>query len=170
MAREVVLIQCDGGVQGRNDGFRTIGVGAVLTGAVTAALSGPVGRGSNNDAEYQALIYALRLLLGLVDPLAIAVEVRTDSELMARQVSGVYQANGRMAGYRDRALGLLRRFGEFRIIHVRREFNTVADSLAGACLTKRNSHGRILGSLDPAGPRGADRRRGETGRKDGRNP
>ena len=57
-------------------------------GAVVAELYGYLGRASNNVAEYQALIHALKYAL---DHGATAVKVFSDSELVVRQISGQYR-------------------------------------------------------------------------------
>ena len=52
-------------------------------------------------------------------------------QLLVRQFSGEYRVRDeKLQVLYQRATGLLRQFGSYRIVHVRREFNQVADRLA----------------------------------------
>lgn len=86
------------------------------------------GRTTNNVAEYRALIRGLReaLLRG-----ADRVEVRTDSELMARQIAGRYRVTSpQILPLYEEASSLLARFAAAKVVHVPREQNALADRLA----------------------------------------
>jgi len=93
-----------------------------------------IGETTNNVAEYTALIYALQEALheGCTD-----VTVKTDSELLVRQLSGRYKV-------RDPWLRLLhglvlhaaRGFVSWRVEHVPRTQNRLADRLAGQAARK----------------------------------
>jgi ribonuclease HI len=71
---------------------------------------------TNNEAEYEALIAALRDLIGRIEkagrqPGEFSLEVRGDSTLVIRQLQGQWRAKEpRMRERRDRCLELLRRF------------------------------------------------------------
>ena len=81
-----LIVEADGGSRG-NPG--TAGAGALVrhpAGHVLAARAVPLGRASNNVAEYSGLIAGLELVRDL-DPHA-AVEVRMDSKLVVEQMSG----------------------------------------------------------------------------------
>ena len=91
-----------------------------------------LGVATNNVAEYKGLVAGLgkALELGVQD-----LEVRMDSELVVRQMTGVYRV--RNAGLKplfDEAGRLARRFRSFQIVHVRRELNTRADACANKAL------------------------------------
>ena len=81
---------------------------------------------TNNEAEYRALIAgladALNWLAGhQLDPARETIEVRGDSQLVIRQLQGTWKAREpRLAALRDRALGLLRRFGRHLLRQVPR--------------------------------------------------
>ena len=83
-----VVVEADGGSRG-NPGLAAWGV-AVLAedGTVLEGHAGVLGRATNNVAEYQGLLEALRLAVARG---ASAVEIRADSELIVRQVRGVYR-------------------------------------------------------------------------------
>ena len=81
------------------------------------------GQGTNNDAEYKALIAGLRGLqsvLALADrrPADVALEVRGDSRLVLEQLRGTWKVkNPRLAELHREARGLLDLFGEVRLAH-----------------------------------------------------
>jgi ribonuclease HI len=106
-------------------------------GAVVAELYGYLGRASNNVAEYQALIHALKYAL---DRGARRVKVFSDSELVVRQISGQYRVkHPDMIPLHGKARGLLSRFEEASLSHVRREQNKDADRLANQALDEKAS-------------------------------
>jgi ribonuclease HI len=91
-----------------------------------------LGVATNNVAEYKGLIEGMRraLEIGVQD-----IEVRMDSELAVRQMTGIYKV--RNAGLKplfEEARVLSRRFRRFGIAHVRREFNARADACANRAL------------------------------------
>ena len=106
-------------------------------GAEVAELYGYLGRASNTVAEYQALIHALKYAL---DRGATQVRVFSDSELVVRQISGQYRVkHADMIPLHGKAKGLLSRFEEARVSHVRREQNKDADRLANKALDEKAS-------------------------------
>ena len=126
----------DGGARG-NPG--PAGVGVVLVddadGEVLHERGRFLGRATNNVAEYQALLTALETAAELG---ADALTVRSDSELLVRQMTGQYRV--RNAGLRPlwaRAGELAGGFQTFRIEHVRREKNAHADRLANQAMNLR---------------------------------
>ena len=129
-ARDMKLIlHCDGASRG-NPGPAGIGVALYRDGETepVAALGESIGRTTNNVAEYAALLRGLReaLLKG-----ASEIEVRTDSELMARQVQGRYKVNSPdLLPLFQEARLLLTKFDRATITHVLRGKNALADKLA----------------------------------------
>jgi ribonuclease HI len=106
-------------------------------GAVVAELYGYLGRASNNVAEYQALLHALKYAL---DRGATRVKVFSDSELVVRQISGQYRVkHPDMIPLHGKARALLSRFAEASVSHVRREQNKDADRLANQALDEKAS-------------------------------
>lgn len=122
------VVQTDGAALG-NPG--PAGAGAVVLsaeGAVLAELSVPLGRATNNVAEYEAVICGLQeaLALGFRE-----VELRSDSELLCRQIAGTYRVRTpHLAPLLAHVKRLLARFERSRVMHVRREANAAADRLA----------------------------------------
>jgi ribonuclease HI len=87
-----------------------------------------IGKTTNNVAEYRALLRGLRE--ALLDG-ADEIEIRTDSELMARQLTGRYRvAAPQIQPLHAEALALVARFDKAAIRHVPREQNALADRLA----------------------------------------
>ena len=102
-----------------------------------AELYGYLGRASNNVAEYQALIHALRYALAQG---ASEVDVFSDSELVVRQIGGQYRVkHPDMLPLHSQARGLLARFERARVSHVRRAQNKDADRLANRALDEKAS-------------------------------
>ncbi|MEK7622172.1 MAG: ribonuclease HI family protein [Patescibacteria group bacterium] len=88
------IIYTDGGSRG-NPGVA--GAGAVVTdeaGKVLREANRALGPMTNNEAEYQAVILGLetiKKLLGKDQVKNLEIEIRLDSELVARQLMGKYQ-------------------------------------------------------------------------------
>ena len=126
-------IRTDGASRG-NPGPAAIGVVVEgQDGSVLAEVSLCIGRTTNNVAEYRALIAGLDRALELG---ATAVTVVTDSELMMRQVRGIYAVKSpALAPLLQQVRGLQRRFQDgFTIEHTPRGGNARADALANRAL------------------------------------
>ena len=117
----------DGACSG-NPGPAGIGVVIKHGGAVIREISKPIGQGTNNIAEYTALIYALQEALILK---AEEVIVKSDSELMCQQVAGLYKVkHEHIKPLFEQVKHLSMGFKHFRLEHVRREQNVEADKLS----------------------------------------
>ena len=129
-----LIAHTDGGARG-NPG--PAGYGIVVhdsRGNKVAALSQYLGRQTNNFAEYQALIAALEYA---VKHESKALKVISDSELMVRQIKGIYRV--KEATLRDlhaRAKELISQLDWFEIEHVLRGHNREADELANSAMDK----------------------------------
>lgn len=132
-----LLIHIDGASRG-NPGEAGFGVFVETeAGSLVAELYGYLGRATNNVAEYQALLHALKYALGRG---VRRVEILSDSELVVRQVEGTYRVkHPDMVGLHKEALRLISRFEEAKVRHVRREKNRDADRLANQALDTRAS-------------------------------
>jgi ribonuclease HI len=101
-------------------------------GTVLAARGEAIGVATNNVAEYRALVAGLEkaLELGLDE-----VEVVSDSELLVKQMTGVYKVkNPALVDLSLEAARLARRLGRVDYRAVRREQNTLADGLVNEAL------------------------------------
>jgi ribonuclease HI len=91
-----------------------------------------LGETTNNVAEYSALVVALERALALG---ATRLEVRSDSELLVRQMTGAYRVkHPGLKPLFERAQALARRIGDVVYVHVRREANREADRLANLAI------------------------------------
>ena len=91
-----------------------------------------LGEATNNVAEYSALILALERAIELG---ASELEVRSDSELMVRQMTGRYRVkNEGLKPLFERARTLAGKLERVAYVHVRREANREADRLANQAI------------------------------------
>jgi len=129
------VLHTDGAARG-NPGPAAIGAVLFAPGRLepVAVVSEAIGRATNNEAEYRAL------LAGLAAALEAGVThlvVRLDSELLVRQATGRYRVKAPGLKPLFRELGaLLRRFTSVVFEHVPRERNALADDLANAALDR----------------------------------
>jgi ribonuclease HI len=134
---EALELHIDGASRG-NPGEAGFGIHvAGEDGRTLAELYGYLGRATNNVAEYQALLHGLRYALARG---ARRVRVFSDSELVVRQMDGRYKVkHPDMLALHRQARGLLSRFEQASISHVRREQNRQADRLANQALDEKAS-------------------------------
>jgi len=133
---------CDGGSRG-NPG--PAGYGAVVEnplGAVVAQLSEFLGKQTNNYAEYQGLLAVLKWALANGTKRLCVV---SDSELMVRQMKGIYKVkNPGLLVLWNEAQQMARKLEDFEIRHTLRGGNKEADRLANEAMDrgKQGSGGR----------------------------
>ena len=140
--KEKIIIYTDGGSRG-NPGLA--GIGAVimgLDGKVLKEVSKYLGKQTNNFAEYEAVVEGLKALKKILGQKTkdFDIEIKMDSQLVARQLSGEYQI-------KEETL-----FGQFIKIHnmqvkdfpnitftyIPREQNKHADALANKAMDKES--------------------------------
>jgi ribonuclease HI len=121
----------DGGSRG-NPGPAAVGWVIVTGDGIVAEGGHTIGRATNNQAEYEALIRALRVAR---DYGFDEVDVRGDSELIVKQVRGEWNANDPdLREHRVTVRELLTAFEDWSLEHVPREINERADELANDAL------------------------------------
>jgi ribonuclease HI len=134
-----LVAHSDGGARG-NPG--PAGYGVVLkdeSGRKIAALSEYLGHQTNNFAEYQGLIAALEYA---VQHGPKALKVMSDSELLVRQIKGIYKVkNAVLQDLHGRAKELIAQLDWFSIGHALREHNQEADRLANDAMDKGMGRG-----------------------------
>ncbi len=127
-----VVIHTDGAAE-PNPGPAAIG--ATIKderGRLIASMSRPIGRATNNQAEYRAIIAALEKALALG---ARQVELNSDSELVVRQIKGQYRVRKEaLRPLYQRVKQLQSRLEGFTVRHIPRQQNREADKLANAAL------------------------------------
>ena len=125
-----LIIHADGASRG-NPGQAAIG--ATIKdgeGRLLASLSRPIGRATNNQAEYRAVIAALKEAVKLG---AGEADIYLDSELVVKQINGSYRVrNAALKPLYLEVKGLAASFKGFRISHIPRRQNAEADGLANA--------------------------------------
>ena len=126
---EPAAVYIDGASRG-NPGPSGVGVAFVDgQGKLVHALHKYLGETTNNVAEYLALIYALQEAQRQGWR---RLTVKTDSELLARQINGQYKVRDRtLRLFHDLARHAMQGFQQLSIEHVGREQNREADRLAG---------------------------------------
>lgn len=121
----------DGGARG-NPGPAGIGWVIVTSEGIVAEGSERIGRATNNQAEYEALVAALEAAR---DYGYDEVHVRGDSELIVKQVRGEYDANDpTLREKRATVHELLSAFDAWTLEHVPRAVNERADDLANEAM------------------------------------
>jgi len=128
-----VLIYTDGAARG-NPG--PAGAGAILRdaadGTVLAEIAEPLGHATNNVAEWTAVRLALEEALRLG---ATHVDLRMDSELVARQISGIYRVkHPDLKPIHTAVMDMLRQLDGYTVGHVPRALNKDADRLSNVAI------------------------------------
>jgi len=128
-----LVIHTDGAARG-NPG--PAGAGAVLRnaadGSLVAEIATFLGVRTNNYAEWTAVALALEeaLLQG-----ATHVDLRMDSQLVARQITGQYRVkHPDLKPIHAQVMSLLSRFAGYSVGHVPRELNKEADRLSNVAI------------------------------------
>ena len=131
MAKKVV-IHTDGAAE-PNPGPAAIG--ATIKderGRLIASISRPIGRATNNQAEYRAVIAALEKAIGLG---ARQVTLNSDSELVVKQIQGSYRVKkAALKPLYRRVKELQSLLERLTVSHIPREPNTEADRPANQAL------------------------------------
>lgn len=149
-----LLANIDGGARG-NPGPAGYGVFIVrIPGAAAAAppqdapfaeLYGYLGHATNNTAEYAALLALLEHVVPLTPS---ALTIRSDSELLIRQMKGEYRVkDAKLQVLHAAARRLLIGLRQVKLEHVPREQNRSADSLANRAMDLRESSGPLPAAL-----------------------
>jgi ribonuclease HI len=94
-----------------------------------------LGNQTNNFAEYTAVLRALMLAHECG---AKRVLLKSDSELMVKQMTGIYKVKSPVIQPLHRqCVDLMKKFELVKFEHVRREYNTDADRIANEALDRR---------------------------------
>lgn len=133
MTPKKLIIYTDGASSG-NPGPASIGV--VIKdgqGRVISRISRRIGHATNNQAEYRAVIAALEEASRLG---AGEVEIRSDSELVVKQLKGRYRVKkATLRPLYQKVVQLTGSLEAFTITHIPREQNAQADRLAHLALS-----------------------------------
>ena len=140
MAKEKLIVYTDGGSRG-NPGPAAIGV--VIrdaTGNLIKEYGEKLGTKTNNEAEYEAVIFALKKikqLFGKEKTAKMEINFKMDSEFVMKQLNGEYKIEEeRMQPLFIAVWNLKLEFGKVTFSHVPREKNKEADRLVNAALDR----------------------------------
>lgn len=88
-----------------------------------------LGKKTNNEAEYLALLIGIMLLKKEINP-GEGVTIISDSQLLIRQLDGTYKV--KKPELQQLHAAIFRELGPIKALfnHVEREYNTIADALA----------------------------------------
>lgn len=134
-----LIINTDGGARG-NPGPAGIGVAIYdINEKLIASHKQYIGEATNNVAEYRALILALteagKLTADSNQQTAISLDIRMDSELIVRQMTGQYKIKEpALQKLAAEVIKLKNNFGRVSFHHVRREYNKLADKLVNEAI------------------------------------
>jgi ribonuclease HI len=127
-----LVVHVDGGSRGNPGPAAAASVLSTPGGEILDEASELLGTTTNNVAEYRALLLGLARASALG---ATEVEVVNDSELIAKQVQGLYKVkHAAMRPLHSEALTALRAFATWKIRTVPRAQNADADALVNAAL------------------------------------
>ncbi len=133
-----IVIYTDGGSRG-NPGPAAIGI--ILTdekGKMIKEYAERIGRATNNEAEYEAVIFALqkaKLLFGKRKIKTMDIEVKMDSEFVSKQLNGKYKILDRKIEQLFlKTWNLKVGLGKVKFTHISRNKNIEADKLVNQAL------------------------------------
>lgn len=136
---EKIIVYTDGGSRG-NPGSAGLGVYIETLGKSYGEF---LGKKTNNEAEYAAIIFALKkikALLGKTKAKQTEIECRMDSELACKQLNHIYKIEN--PGLQPLFLEVWNSMLDFKsvsFVHVRREENAKADALANEAMDRGGS-------------------------------
>jgi len=118
---------------------KTAGIGGVIysNDKELSNFSEPLFDKTNNEAEYLSLIKGIEQLIDLK---VLSVDIYADSELVVKQVLGIYKVkNERMKILHSLVLEKLKLIDQWNLVHIRREKNMRADELSKLGMNKAKS-------------------------------
>lgn len=133
-----IIAYTDGGARG-NPGPAGIGVSVTdADGAILKEVAESIGNSTNNNAEYQAVARALKVLKDLYGNKTkeMTFELRMDSELVKKQLNGEYQIKdpGLVPLFMEIHNLRVANFPNLTLTHVPRKENKEADRLANEAM------------------------------------
>ncbi len=144
----MITVYTDGASRG-NPGPASIGVLICDDkGKETRKYGQAIGKATNNQAEYEAVIFALKKIKSLIGKKKIAdleIEIRSDSELLVSQLNGKYK----ILDFEIQKLFILIwnlkiDYKKVFFVSVPREDNKIADFLANEVLDQQGREQRLL--------------------------
>lgn len=141
MTNNMYIIYTDGGSRG-NPGPAASGFVIDGPGMSKIAQGEYLGVATNNFAEYTAVLHALvklKSFLGAEKAKQSSVSVMTDSELLVKQVNGLYKVkNPDLKDLFIQLYNARQDFADVKFTHVRREQNAAADKMVNEALDRQD--------------------------------
>ncbi len=143
-----LIIYTDGGSRG-NPGPAAIGV-VISDGAgkIMKEYAESIGKATNNEAEYRAVIFAfkkIKQLFGKVVAKESEIEFRMDSELVVKQLNGEYKIEeSNLQPLFLKVWNLKTDFKNVRFKHILREENKRADKLLNQSLDREAKNQKLF--------------------------
>lgn len=133
--KEKILIYTDGGARG-NPGPAGIGVVIEFPGGLKKTYNAHIGTATNNVAEYSAVIFALSRVGAIIKiPKHSIIEIRSDSELLVKQMNGEYRVkNEGLRPLYEKAKSLTEKYEKVYFVHIPRGKNKESDDLVNRAL------------------------------------
>jgi len=107
-----------------------------------------IGKKTNNEAEYEALLFGLKKLksiIGKVKSKQTRVKCFLDSELIVKQLNHKYKLkDARIQKYFIEIWNLMLDFKKVSCSHIPREKNKIADGMVNKALDAREKQGKLL--------------------------
>lgn len=134
---EKIIVYTDGGSRG-NPGPAALGV---YVETLNERFGEQLGTRTNNEAEYLALIFALKKIkqiIGKERAKKVELDCRLDSELVVKQLNHEYKLKERhIQDFFLEIWNLMLEYGQVYFTHIPREKNKEADALVNAALDNR---------------------------------
>ncbi len=144
MSNQKITMYTDGGAR-NNPGPAGIGVWIET---LNQKYGEYIGEKTNNEAEYEALIFGLKKiksLVGKVKSKETEVECFLDSELVVKQLNHQYKLKEeRIQKYFIDIWNLMLDFARVTFIHIPREKNKIADCLVNEAIDKETKQAYLL--------------------------
>ena len=143
-----IIVYIDGGAR-NNPGPAALGVAIFNeSGQLIKSYSQFLGKLTNNEAEYKALIFALqklKLIFGSKKLKTLSVEVRSDSTLLVRQMQGRYKVlHPKIQQLFLQAWNLKIEFKKLIFVLIPRTENKIADGLVNKALDEAKKTGKLF--------------------------
>ena len=142
-----ITIYTDGGSRG-NPGPAAIGVVITAQGQTIKKYGEYIDEATNNQAEYQAVIFALKkvkLLYGKKKTKQMEIEIKVDSELLAKQLNHEYKIKEKdLVPLFIKIWNLMLDFGQVSFEYLPREKNKEADRLVNQALDNQGKTQKLL--------------------------
>ncbi|MBN2184399.1 MAG: ribonuclease HI family protein [Candidatus Krumholzibacteriota bacterium] len=138
---EEIIVHSDGAARGNPGPASAAAVAYSASGEILGSFSEFIGKATNNEAEYKALILGIELATDLG---ADSVVFRLDSELVVKQIRGEYKIKKpHLAQLAEIVKEKASRLAKITYAHVPRSENMEADRLANEVLDRLKKEGMV---------------------------